>query len=127
MVYYLLKKFDYPNPWFAWIPLVNQYAIAEVCATTDGKSVIQIFNTSIEVNLFRFYPALILLIGFIPGVGSIAAALLTIVCYGSNITTIYSILENKSEDEVKALGYVSGFIGLIFTVMLTKYRKEHII
>ena len=80
--------------------------------------------TDISTDVFRFWPILTLVVSRINGVGGILELLLTILCLGTSFTTVYSKFENRSPDEEKVLGYLSGWIPLIGVIKLTQYKHR---
>ena len=122
--YWLFKMCSYSNAWMAWIPILRYYALAEVTGDGMGQTRLYLINTDISTDVFRFWPILTLVVSRINGVGGILELLLTILCLGTSFTTVYSKFENRSSDEVKVLGYLSGWIPLIGVIKLTQYKHR---
>ena len=122
--YWLFKMCDYRHAWMAWIPVLNYYALAEGTGDGMGQTRLYLVNTDIATDIFRFWPILTLAVSRMEGVGGILELLLTILCLGTSFTTVYSKFENRSPDEVKILGYLSGWIPLIGVIRLTQYRHR---
>ena len=122
--YWLFKMCSYNNAWMAWIPILRYYALAEVTGDGMGQTRLYLINTDISTDIFRFWPILTLVVSRINGVGGILELLLTILCLGTSFTTVYSKFENRSSDEVKVLGYLSGWIPLIGVIKLTQYKHR---
>ena len=122
--YWLFKMCSYNNAWMAWIPILRYYALAEVTGDGMGQTRLYLINTDISTDIFRFWPILTLVVSRINGVGGILELLLTILCLGTGFTTVYSKFENRSPDEVKVLGYLSGWIPLIGVIKLTQYKHR---
>ena len=89
-----------------------------------GQTRLYLINTDISTDVFRFWPILTLVVSRINGVGGILELLLTILCLGTSFTTVYSKFENRSPDEEKVLGYLSGWIPLIGVIKLTQYKHR---
>lgn len=122
--YWLFKMCSYSNAWMAWIPILRYYALAEVTGDGMGQTRLYLINTDISTDVFRFWPILTLVVSRMNGVGGILELLLTILCLGTSFTTVYSKFENRSSDEVKVLGYLSGWIPLIGVIKLTQYKHR---
>ncbi len=122
--YWLFKMCSYNNAWMAWIPILRYYALAEVTGDGMGQTRLYLINTDISTDIFRFWPILTLVVSRINGVGGILELLLTILCLGTSFTTVYSKFESRSPDEVKVLGYLSGWIPLIGVIKLTQYKHR---
>ena len=122
--YWLFKMCSYNNAWMAWIPILRYYALAEVTGDGMGQTRLYLINTDISTDIFRFWPILTLVVSRINGVGGILELFLTILCLGTSFTTVYSKFENRSPDEVKVLGYLSGWIPLIGIIKLTQYKHR---
>ena len=122
--YWLFKICSYNNAWMAWIPILRYYALAEVTGDATGQNRLYLINRDISTDLFRFWPILTLVVSRIESVGGILELILTILCLGSSFTTIYSKFENRHPDEVKVIGYLSGWIPLIGIIKLTQYKHR---
>lgn len=123
-LYWLYQMCNYRNAWMAWIPILRYYALAEVTGDAAGMTRLYLIGQDISTDLFRFWPILTLVVSRISNIGGILETLLTILCLGSSFTTLYSKFENRSPDEVKALGYLSGWIPLIGIIKLTQYKHR---
>lgn len=122
--YWLFKMCSYSNAWMAWIPILRYYALAEVTGDASGQTRLYLINQDISTDLFRFWPILTLVVSRINGVGGILELLLTILCLGSCFTTVYSKFENRHPDEMKVLGYLSGWLPIIGVIKLTQYKHR---
>lgn len=122
--YWLFKMCSYGNAWMAWIPILRYYALAEVTGDGMGQTRLYLIGQDISTDLFRFWPILTMVVSRISGVGGILELLLTILCLGSSFTTVYSKFENRSPDEVKVLGYLSGWLPFIGIIKLTQYKHR---
>lgn len=118
-----LKAFGYDKPWMAWIPFANYFALAD--AVLNGEDNIKLFGSlSIPAVVFKFWWVIALVVSFIPVVGKILNYVLRIVCLGTCYIKIYAKLDGKAEQEVQALGYVSGFLPIValFKFLAGKYQ-----
>ena len=122
--YWLFRMCGYPNAWMAWIPVLRYYALAEVTGDGMGQTRLYLINQSISTDVFRFWPIVALVVSSFRNVGGILELLITILCLGSCFTTVYSKFENRDPNEVKVLGYLSGWIPLIGIIKLTQYRRR---
>lgn len=116
-----LKAMGYDKAWAAWIPFFNSYALADCIPETQGD--VNMFGLAIPGKVFKFWWIVSFAIYYVPVVGGILSIVVTILCAGFCYTSIYSILENKSKDEVKVVGYLSGWINIIASVKFLTYKK----
>ncbi len=107
----VFKKFNYPRPWMAWIPLANSWAIADVIQDKEGN--VTIFGQKIPAMAFNFWFVVPFLLSYIPGIGSLLNVAANVILFGTICIHLYSRIENKSEKDVQILGYVSGWISII--------------
>lgn len=122
--YWLYRMCNYRNAWMAWIPILRYYALAEVTGDATGTTRLYLIGQDISTDLFRFWPILTLVVSRISSIGGILELLLTILCLGSSFTTVYSKFENRDPEEMKVLGYLSGWIPLIGIIKLTQYKHR---
>lgn len=118
----VLTILGYQNPWMAWIPLLNYFALARVTADENGNT--RIFGFELPNMVFSFWWIAWLAVDYIPNVGGLLGIVLRVICLGTCFIYIYSHVENKPESEVKALGYVSGLIPIIAIVKFLTYDKN---
>lgn len=118
----VLTILGYQNPWMAWIPLLNYFALARVTANENGNT--RIFGFELPNMVFCFWWVAWLAVDYIPNVGGLLGIVLRVICLGTCFIYIYSRVENKPESEVKALGYVSGLIPIIAIVKFLTYDKN---
>lgn len=116
-----LKAMGYDKAWAAWIPFFSSYALADCIPET--KENVNMFGLSIPGQVFKFWWLVSFVVAYVPAVGGILSLAVTILCAGFCYTSIYSILEGKSKDEVKVVGYLSGWINLIAIVKFFTYKK----
>lgn len=117
-----LRLMGYPNSWAGWIPLFQLYALADICHDENGNVVL--FGQIIPAMLFNFWWLVSLAAGRIPYFGDLLALALQIICLGTCFIKIFSTVERRSEEEVRILGYVSGFIPLIGIIKILCYRRD---
>ncbi len=115
-----LKAMGYDKAWAAWVPFFNSYALADCIPET--KENVNMFGISIPGNVFKFWWLIAFVVTWVPAVGSILSVVVTILGAGFCYTSIYSILERKSKEEVKAVGYLSGWINIIAIVKFFMYK-----
>ncbi len=118
----VLKHMGYSNPWMAWIPYVNNYAIADVIRGENDKT--DVLGLELPSMLFNFWWLIGIVVARIPSVGSILFLALQIICLGTCFKTIYARCEQKDPNEVAALAYVSGFIPIIALIKFTGYKFD---
>lgn len=118
----VLKALGYKNPWMAWIPLANMYALADVIRGDDTETVV--WGKSVPAMLFNFWWAISMVCCFIPGIGTVLYTVLRVVCLGNCFAYIYAAVEGKEVDEVKGIAIASGFIPIIALIKFTQYKFE---
>ena len=116
-----LKMMGYNKAWAAWIPFFSSYALADCIPET--KENVNIFGISIPGTVFKFWWILSIVVAYVPGIGTLLSMAVTIICAGLCYTSIYATLEGKSKDEVKVVGYLSGWIGIIAIVKFFTYKN----
>ena len=116
-----LKMMGYQNAWAAWIPFYKSYALADCIPETKGE--VKMASLSIPGDLFKFWWILSFLVGFIPGIGTLASIAINIFCGGFCYTSIYSILERKPKNEVETIGYLSGWLNIIASFKFLAYEQ----
>lgn len=115
------KMMGYKNAWGAWIPLYSSYVLADCIPET--KENVNIFGLSIPGTVFKFWWILSFVVAYVPGIGTLLSLAVTIICAGYCYTSIYSILEGKSKDEVKVVGYLSGWLSIIASIKFLTIKK----
>ncbi len=116
-----LKAMGYDKAWAAWIPFFSSYALADCIPET--KENVNLFGISIPGTVFKFWWLIAFVVTWVPVVGSILSLAVNIIGAGFCYTSIYSILEGKSKDEVKVVGYLSGWLNIIAIVKFFTYKK----
>lgn len=119
--YRALKNLGYSNAWLVWLPVVNQFALAE----GTGVEYVDILGKQIHMKYFRFWWVLALLLVSIPMVGTMLSALLTIFCKGWCYSTIYARLENKDTSQTQVIGYISAWLTVIAVFKLWYDNKNY--
>lgn len=117
-----LKLYDYAHPFFAWIPFLNTYALAD--AVAKGEPEVEIFGQCIGSQIFKFWWAIQFLVSCIPYVGSIAGMVIRVICLGHCMTVVYADMDDKTYSECQALGYVSALVSLIFIVQMLLHKSK---
>lgn len=116
-----LKAMGYDKAWAAWIPFFSSYALADCIPET--KENVNLFGISIPGTVFKFWWLIAFVVTWVPVVGSLLSLAVNIIGAGFCYTSIYSILEGKSKDEVKVVGYLSGWLNIIAIVKFFTYKK----
>ena len=107
-----LKALGYANPWMAWIPFLNYWALADVAL--NGEENMSLFGSlSIPAIVFKLWWVIYIVISCIPKVGGFLGLVLTIICLGTCYIKMYARLDGKDEKDVQVIGYLSGWIPLI--------------
>ncbi len=118
----VLTILGYANPWMAWIPFLNYFALANVTANAEGNT--KVLGFDVPNMVFNFWWVLQLIFNRIPNVGGLLATILQVICLGTCCINVYSRIENKPEKDVQVIGYVSGLIPIIAIVKFLTYDKN---
>lgn len=121
----ILKAFNYPNVWMAWIPGLNYFALAQL--TADENKETTVVKWKIPTTVFSLWFIASLILPSIPGIGALLNTILQTICLGTCFSYIYAKCENKSIKDTQALGYVSGFFPIIALCKFLSYKNEIII
>lgn len=120
--YKVLKKLNYANPWMAWIPVLSLFALAHVTGNEEGNT--KVLGYDVPTMVFSFWWIVYAAVSYIPHVGGLLATAVCVICLGTCFINIYSRCENKSEQEVTAIGYVSGLIPIIAYCKFLSYKND---
>ena len=138
----ILQKYEYKKSWMAWLPYFRQYALGDIAA--EGEYRVEFLGREFPSLVFKFpwVPNLILSILLIPvveqdadviggvtiilGIIFIIISICQAIVFGEIYTRIYSRVENRPREDVKVIGYLSGFIGLIPFVKFLRYDDTKI-
>lgn len=120
----VLKALDYTNPWMAWIPFLNTFALANCTADEDGNT--KIGNWKLPTIVFSFWFVAGWILSYVPSVGSLLNLLLQVACMGTCFSYIYSMCENKEEKDVTTIAVVSGFVPIVALVKFLSYKPDEI-
>lgn len=116
----MLKTLHYDKTWMAWIPLANLFAIAQVASR--GQDEMKIFNFQLPTVVMGLWWIVYFVLGRIPHVGTLLATACQVICLGTCFINIYAMLDGKSEEEEKAIGFVSGLIPIIAVIKFLCYQ-----
>ncbi len=117
-----LRMLGYATPWFAWIPFLNYVAFAD--SIQEGET-ITILGQEIPFKFFRFWWVLCLVAPFIPVVGTILGYVIQVLCLGTNYIKMFAKLENRTEEDVQVVGYVSGLLPIVAAVKLMLVKENN--
>lgn len=120
----VLKALGYPNPWMAWIPNLNTFALAHCTADKEGNT--KVISWKLPTIVFSFWFVAGWILAEIPNVGSLLNLVLQVVCMGTCYIFIYSMCENKKEEDVRVIAYVSGLIPLVALCKFLSYTPDEI-
>ena len=120
--YKVLKAFGYANPWMAWIPILNYFALAQITADKDKNTTV--IKWKIPTIAFSLWFIVGWVLAEIPNVGSLLNIILQVICLGTCFTFIYSKCEGKTIEEVQAIGYISGLIPIIALCKFLSYKSD---
>lgn len=118
-----LRMLGYHTPWHAWIPILRCMAYADAVSKEDGFT---IFGQKIPANIFRFWWILLVVASLLSHVngtlGSILNIVVNVICLGTIYIKMYAKLENRPEEEVQVVGYLSGWLPIIAIVKFFLYK-----
>lgn len=120
-----LKAVGYDKAWMAWIPFANYYALADAAA--DKQDSVNLFGTlSVPAMLYKFWWAIMIVLYFVPVIGSLASVVVKVVFLGNCYVKMYARLDRTSEQEQQVIGYLSGFLTIIAVVkfLAGKYNTK---
>lgn len=121
-----LKALNYERPWMAWIPLANYYAYADVTANRQESVPIFLGRLNVPAMLYKFWWAIMIVVSFIPEIGSLLVWVLQTIFLGSCYIKMYAALEHDTEQSQQVVGYISGLIPVVAVVkfLAGKYDKK---
>lgn len=100
------------------------YALADVTRDENGNA--RIFDKEIPGMLFNFWWVITWAVGFVPFIGAAVSFVLNGICAGTCYEYIYAKIENKTRQETRAVGILSGFISIIALIKFTIYKKDQV-
>lgn len=115
----VLKIYGYKNAWMAWIPVLNFYALGDAAVPHS----LAFGGVELPAILFKVWWLLSFAVGYIPEIGSWLSLAVQIFFLGSVITEIYAAVEGKKKEDVRILGYLSGWIPIISWIKFLTYDK----
>ena len=119
-----LKSLGYDKAWLAWIPYGVFYACADAVTGQDEK--VKLFGSlEIPAMVFKLWwivPVAFLLLPLNSTIENLITLVLDVVFLGCTYAKMYARLENKQENETRAIGCVSGFIQIIAVVKFLMYK-----
>jgi hypothetical protein len=96
----------------AWVPLVAYYAIADAAA--NGEQNVHLIGTiSIPAMLYKLWWLVVIVVNFVPAIGSLAALVIQVICLGSIFIKLISRVTNTAETDNQVFGYISGLIPIV--------------
>ena len=120
-----LTHIGYKHPWFAWIPFLNSYAIADL-AKGDENGLIDILGWKFDVRAYKFYWALPIMISsfsiFMIPLGSILGLAINAVCGAICYKEFYSNFETIDKKN-EWVCYVTGICPIIAPIKFLCYKK----
>ncbi len=116
----MLKALNYDKPWMAWIPFANYWAFAEVAS--GGQSQMKVLNMEVPTILMELWWLIMLVLMRVPHIGGVLGRVLQVICLGTCFIKIYAMMDGKSENEVAALGYISGLLPIIAWIKFLAYK-----
>jgi len=119
-----LKKVDYRNPWLAWIPVAQHFALADAAFDDDKEtSVIFFGKCTLPKMVVNFYWVITYVIAFIPVIGSIASLILNVLVLGAIFAKLFVKIEGGTYEEKRAVAYISAVIPLIAAIKFLMVKE----
>ena len=115
-----LKHMGYANPWAAWVPFYNFYALADCTKQSEFK----LGTLVIPMNIFKWAWAAAFIVSFIPVIGSLAMLAILCIYQGWCYGLMYAVTERTPIDNTRTIGYVSGVFVIIPIVKFMQLSKE---
>lgn len=109
----ILRNIGYPKSNYAWIPIFNIYVLATVM--TKGIKSTNVFFVNIPTNRYRLGWLVMMILGFIPRIGTLAL-LARILYYGDLYARVYASLEHDSVDNHNGIGIISALVPIILVI-----------
>ena len=122
--YKVLKIYNYPYSWLAWIPFGSMFALSTVACEHNKK--INMFGFEIDSDLFRLWAFLALLTSCIPFIGSVCYFGLNLLCETKVFQQIYARCENKTTEDTLDIGFLTGLFGIISVIKFLIYKPSKI-
>lgn len=120
-IYYILKNMSYQNPFFAFIPFLNIYALSSIVPYYTDDKVYVTAEIGIKKELFRFWWLIAILLAMIPAVGWILSLIVRILCYTRIIQYVYAVFDKRREEEEIVLAVISSIFPIIFFIKCLIY------
>lgn len=117
----MLKGMNYKYYWFAFIPFLNVYAMADVVPVSNDGKVYITRTIGVSKDLFRLWWLLSLGLGFIPFIGSIASLVVSVICLYRIYTFLFAIYDYKSESDEVLMAILSIFIPFVYQIKGSMY------
>lgn len=109
----VLEYYNHPNVWMAFIPIISTVALIQ-CVKEDYNGNILIFNKPIAKKHFIWAPILVVVLGFVPVLGSLLSTVLNIIC----LTYVYrDLLSRACREDMTIVSLISAFIPIVWVVM----------
>ncbi|MBQ9863247.1 MAG: hypothetical protein IJM28_04990 [Lachnospiraceae bacterium] len=131
ITYRTLQSMNYDKAWMAWIPMVKNYALADV--TKDEGENTRVLGAFEVPNWLYQWAWVIPLVLNIPGVKlpgflewavSVAFA---VIFLGTCYAKIFAWHDGVSEDDKRGIGIASGIFEIIAVIIMTGWKKEDVI
>lgn len=118
----VLGIYGYPNAWMAWIPFVNYYALAD--AVCEGRETLTLFGKDVPSIVFKLWWVGKYIVSFVPHIGSLLGIAVAVIFFGTVLAECYARMEDKPVEDMRMLGYISGWITIIPAIKFLSYDKN---
>jgi hypothetical protein len=116
-LYVIVKKREMPNPWLAWIPIVNMYCVGKI---TGDIKIFSLSLTNMEIILPLAF-ALFIGLKYIPLVGFILSAIGLLVL----VMAFHKLYETFDRENAFLLTIITAILPVLATpVIMFIYRNR---
>jgi len=117
-----LKELGFQNPWMAWVPILNFYALAKSIEEEETTNVVA--DVKVPTTYFNWWIVVAIIVNFIPVIGNILLLAMCLLCQGYVYKQMFSRLEKKDEAQVQTIAYVSGLIPIVGMLYLARLQRR---
>lgn len=113
-IYKLLNLYGYDKAWLAWIPYGQYYALGDVAC--GGAETLPLFGKELPELLYKLWWIAAIVLFYIPTIGVWVYWAIQILFLGTVFTKIFMDTENKTQEEARVIGYISGAVPIVAAI-----------
>lgn len=110
-IYKILNLYGYDKAWLAWIPYGQYYALGDVAC--GGAEALPMFGKDLPALLYKLWWIGTFVVSFVPAIGTWLGIAIRVLFLGTVFTKIFMDTENKTLEDARVIGYISGFIPIV--------------